>query len=182
MIDSQNRTLSDSKKTLVGTVTVVITSGVVIVALLLGRSSQIENDTSTLQQTDSDGPEQCVQRMLESAQNGDIESYFACFANELQDVMKKNSATQSTNQFASELRKREADLQNFVTEDLEFLTVGETTLELERSYSDHNTRHRVRLKLISDEWKIIELVPLEQYVPKIPFGTPVVPGLEGRPK
>ena len=167
---------------LVGTVTVMISAGVVIVALMLGRSEQFENDNTTLPQTESDGPEQCVQRMLESAQKGDIESYFACFADDLQNALKQKSATQSTEQFAAELRKREADLKNFVAKDWEFPTKSEATLELERMYSDHNTRYHVRMKLMNEEWKIVELIPLEQYVPEIPFGTPVVPGLEGRPK
>jgi hypothetical protein len=177
-----NRPLSNPNKTLVGTVSVVITAGVVIAALMYGRSEQTENDSSSQNQSKSDGPGQCVQSMLESAQEGDIESYFACFANDLQDALKKKSATQSTAQFAAELRRREADLKNFVVNDLEFPTAGVATLELERMYSDHNTRHRVRLKRINGEWKIVELVPLEQYAPEIPFGTPVVPGLDGRPK
>ena len=160
----------------------VISVGAVISALLLFRSEQFENDNTSLVPSKSVGPKMCVQRMLESAQTGDVESYFACFASDLQEVMNEESATQSTKQFASKLRSREADLKTFVAKDLEFLSQSEATLELERSYSDHNRRHRVRLKLIGDEWKIVELVPLERYVPKIPFGTPVVPGLESRPK
>ena len=179
MNDPQNRTPSGSKTTLIGVVTVVISVGAVISALLLFRSEQFENDNTSLLQPKSDGPKMCVQRMLESAQEGDIESYFACFADDLQNALKRQSATQSTEQFTVALRTREADLKNFVTQDLEFVTTAEVTLELERMYSDHNTRYHVRLKLINDAWKIVQLFPLEQYVPEIPFGTPVVPGLEG---
>lgn len=172
------------RKPIAALATIGVTLLVVIAAVLLGRSdpsAETENGTASTP-AQPPGPAGRVQTMLIAAQEGDVETYLACFAGELREALNRQAAEASRAAFADRLRQEEADLENLVTKDVKQPAEDEATLELVRSYTDRNLRHRVRLKRIGGEWKITDLVPVEQYKPEIPYGTPVVPGLEGQPE
>jgi len=123
------------------------------------------------------GPEEqldaCVSRMMQAAQAGDVATYLSCFGGELRRKLQARLEREGREQAAAELRASQADLKSYVTMDWNRLSDSEATLTLERVYSDHNEKHRLRLQRSGRAWTIVEMTPLESYAPEIPYGTPV---------
>lgn len=155
--------------------------GLVVVALIMARDttpngkSQSEKDTSD---EDQFTPEQCIQRWLEAAQAGDAETYLSCFAGKMRDRLGSGFNSRSPEDSRARLKSGTADLRSYVTTDTKHISDTEATLLLERIYWDRNDRERVRLKRFGDEWKIVEMTPVDRFAPEIPYGTLVAPEVD----
>jgi hypothetical protein len=152
--------------------------GLVVVALIMARgttsngNSQSETDTSD---EDPFTPEQCIQRWLEAAQAGDAETYLSCFSGKMRDRLGSGFKSRSAEDSRARLKSGTADLKSYVTTDTKHISDTEATLLLERIYGDRNDREHVRLKHFGDEWKIVEMTPVDRFAPEIPYGTLVAP-------
>jgi hypothetical protein len=152
--------------------------------LLFGRSSDTGGQSGPAQSSGlaqsgeaGDTVERCLERMLAAARAGDMAAYVACFDGELRDRVQAGIAGQPPERAAAELRAGEADLKSFATHRLERPGPNQAVVTLERIYSRRHDVQRVRLRRDGEgqEWKIVELVPVERVAPQIPYGTPVVP-------
>ena len=151
---------------------VVITTAVGIAASIIGRREM------PAKLADGPGrPDYCVLAMLEAAQRGDAASYLDCFAGRLRDKLQSGMQGKPAQEVGRELQMSESHLKSYVLTEWQFPQDDEAVAVMERIYSEHNERHRVRLRRIGREWKIVEMTRLEQFAPEIPYGTPVVPGL-----
>jgi len=114
--------------------------------------------------------------LLEAAQKGDVKRYAECFTDPAASQLQARMKPFSESEIAANLRSSEAELRGFSTiEQTVNEHGGEAKLLIEKVYPEHNERYRVRMKRLGREWKIAEMQPVEKTVPKIKFGTPVVP-------
>lgn len=121
--------------------------------------------------------EKRIELMFDAAQRGDVAAYKACFTDPL--LSQLDAAGEKLTPAA--LRKMEVGLKGFSGAQ-KSVDDDEATIIVEKIYPEHNERHRLRLKRIDGEWKITEIQGLDKRAPVVPFGTPVVPGLEMKGK
>lgn len=148
--------------------------GILIMILFMNRLPPEETQRRPFAMaTDLETPESTLTTMIEQARSGDTDAYLRCFAGDLAQRMKSRLQSDSSGRARVELRQREAGLKSHVTADWENLGPDESACTLERVYADYNERHRVRLRRLGAEWKIVELEPIQRFAPRIPYGTPV---------
>ena len=151
---------------------------VLLAAGLLALRSNPPESRSPGSAATTDTVERRLERMLESARQGDVEAYAECFGGEPRRMIEARLEATGRKAFAGELRASEFDLKSFVTRDADDSRAGRKVVLLERIFSSRNDLHRVTLERSGDRWLIIEMTPLERVAPQIPYGTPVVPQAE----
>ncbi len=113
------------------------------------------------------GPEDLVAAMLAAERDGDTPRLLDCFDGPLQ--------TQRLRAGSGESADRNRGMVGYVTTGLKLVEPAGATLVLERIFTDHHERQRIELRQLRSGWKIVEITPLDQFVPDIPYGTPIVP-------
>ena len=154
------------RKSLISLVVLIGFIGALLYAVKLSRDRTESADQETVDRR--------LERLLGAARAGDVQEYLNCFDGELRDRLEANLKDVPPERAAAELKSGEADLQSFATHPVEE-DEDEAVVILERVYSRRNDRQHVRLRRRGDEWRIVELVPLDRTAPPIPYGTPVVP-------
>jgi len=136
-----------------------------------------QSGTPTAAQADDDKAiDACILGMIESARDGDVDTYLDGFVGPLRLLLGRRLANRSTaTAAAAELKQGTRDLQSFVTSDRVVQDEESVRLVLERVYPDRVDRHRVEVRRNRAGWKIVSLEPLDRVAPEIPFGTPVGP-------
>jgi hypothetical protein len=158
-------------------ISLTVVAAIVTVVLLMARERPV--DIAASGAAPEDTIDHCLERMLDAARNGDLESYLDCFAGELREQLAAGLAGQPNEKAMAELRSGEADLKSFATHPVVPPRDGEAVVTLERIYSRRHDLQRVTLRREGGAWKIVELVPVDRLAPPIPYGTPVVPEAGG---
>ena len=151
---------------------------VVIAAVALPHRSGRPSASDSQPTQSSSEPENTIIRMITAATEGDLDGYLNCFQGSLRTTLAQRLETIARKSAAAELQNSERELNRFVTKDCVASNETEATLVLERGYSDYVRRDHVRLVKVEGNWKIAELKPLDQFAPRIPYGTPVAEPIE----
>ena len=154
---------------------------IVVVAWVMARDAPKNGEGESAKSAsveDQFTPEKCIQRWLEAAQAGDAKTYLNCFAGRMHDRLASGFNSRSVDDSNARLKSGTADLKSYVTTDTKRLSETEATLLLERIYGDRNDKERVRLKRFGNQWKIVEMTPVDRFAPEIPYGTLVAPEVE----
>lgn len=148
-----------------------------LAALLLARSGRPARDT-TGQGTPGD-PRGVVAALLEAQRDGDADGCRSCLAGAALQEFEARRRTLPRSQFAAELRSGLVDLKGHATTELNQQAPDAATLVLELIFADRNERQQLELRRIDGAWKVTRRAPADRLAPPIPYGTPVVPSLDG---
>ncbi|GEM_PF-806484 len=123
-------------------------------------------------------PEQCIERMFEALQAGDVEAYLSCFDENLQRRLRHEVQQGGERDFASYLRSQAEELKGWaIRRDLtEELESGRVRIVVERVYAGRPwERQAYRLQNTAGVWKVYHIEPAELFEPPVPYGTPAFP-------
>lgn len=147
----------------------VMVSAVVMIALL----AVVLLNRNRASAPKADDPNEVVSTMVAAEREGDVETWFGCFAGELRDQLETRLSAGSREQAAGELRHGAARLTGVVTTDSTQLAADRVRVVLERVYTDSNERQELELQRIGGRWRIVRQAVLDRFAPEIPYGTPV---------
>jgi hypothetical protein len=147
-----------------------ITVGVFLVVIVLSR-----RPTSVPLAQAGGSPEQCVQRLFEAAERGDVEAYLDCFAGPERERLQDQLQDQDRQEFAASLRLAIQQLKGwsvFSPSDAE-PPPRDVQLTVERVYSNRTERQSYQLIRQDDRWRIHSVATMQAFQPDTAYGTPV---------
>ena len=121
-------------------------------------------------------PEQCILRMFEAAERGDVMTYLDCFTGPEQQRLTRVLADRLRDDFASELMKTVATLKGrAVYQATAGVNSGDQSFwVVERVYAQRMEKQLYQLLRKSDAWRINSVRNSETYQAEKKYGTPVV--------
>ena len=117
-------------------------------------------------------PEDCIQRMFESAERGDVVKYIDCFTGAEREQLDRQLSDQSEQAFSESLMQAIKQMKGHAVHQAEIQN-GRAELVVERVYASRNERQRYELLLGDGQWRIATVHRAEPFQPEIPYGTPV---------
>jgi hypothetical protein len=123
-----------------------------------------------------DSPAKCLQRMFESATQGDVEGYLGCFAEGARERFAKELAGSSAVPASESLRRSVADLKGWALLDAPAASESPPSpcrLTVEWVYATRVDKQQVELQRGADGWRIVQVESVRPAQPAIPYGTPV---------
>ena len=153
-------------------IAVLITGGLLATVVFWGRDRREPEISDGSLRT----PEQCILRMFEAAERGDVMTYLDCFTGPEQQRLRRELADQLRDDFASELMKTVATLKGrAVYEATEGVNSGDQSFwVVERVYAQRMEKQHYQLLHESGAWRIHSVQNPEAYQAEKKYGTPVV--------
>lgn len=115
-------------------------------------------------------PQDCLSRMVEAAQRGDVAAYLACFSGALHEELANQARSP---RFGEHLSASVAELKGIATHPSNTPTPDAVELVVERLFVRHNEVQRVMLRRADGRWRIERMTSLGTAVPPVEYGTPV---------
>ncbi len=154
-------------------VALAATAGLLLLAVFLARSPS-QSDTASTNRTDEEALDTVIERLISTAQAGDVDAWLNCFAGAARSRHESSLEVTGRERFTAGLRQRTALLRSYVTTNWQIEGLR-ATVELERVFAERNVRVKLDLEKLNGQWQIIAETPLDEFSPEILYGTPVVP-------
>lgn len=157
----------------------VLLLGIVTIAggaLLLARGARPAREVAG--RATPDDPRTPVAALLQAQRDGDAEACRVHLAGAALEEFEARWQGLPSSQFAAELRSWLVGLKGHATTDLNRHAPDAAILVLELIFADRNERQKLELRRTDGAWKVTRRAPAERLVPKVPYGTPVVPSLD----
>jgi len=139
-------------------------------ALMLGRRAPAPRADSV-----SSSPEDCIDRMFDSAQRGDVAAYLDCFTGPERERLERELAGQPKEAFARSLVEAVKTLKGRAVSKADNGESGDIRkrLTVDRVYASRTERQTYHLVPESDTWRIHSVETATAFQPYKPYGTPV---------
>ncbi len=158
-------------------VAAVITGVLLAIAVFCSRSQPLNNERP------EDIPNRppakdCIERMFDAAEKGDLETYIDCFTGPERKRLDRDLETAPKDRFAQSLKDALQPLMGRaisdpLPEDDDADNSDTTSLVVERIYANRNETQTYFLRYQNNRWRIFEVRKSVVIQPPIPFGTPV---------
>jgi hypothetical protein len=148
-----------------------IVAGLLTIAALMAIVRWKSGTKASVQPLES--PEACVQRMFQSASEGNLDQYFACFSQSMRQQLQQDLPVDSESASKS-LRASTANLKGWALVDPPGANGGsKCELTVEWIYATRVDKQKLELQRVSDGWLITRVERIQPVQPAIPYGTPV---------
>jgi hypothetical protein len=147
----------------IATIVTLVILGVIVLFAVRGRDREPPE------------PEGLVWTLIEAAQEGDVDTYLACFDGDLRQQLEATALEMSRDGFGEYLRSSSDPLTGVAVYDVELLQQDRASLTVEYVYRDATERQRVELTLVRGAWTITGLEKSKRAKPLIPYGAPAAP-------
>jgi hypothetical protein len=123
----------------------------------------------------ADTPQACIDRMFQSATDGDVDGYLNCFTGEERERLQRELSGQSREAFGHALAAAVAELKGravYAAGDPS-ADGAETSMIVERIYASRMERQTYELTREKDGYRISAVQAASSHQPDKPYGTPV---------
>lgn len=148
--------------------TIALTGLALVGALLLAGRKQ-----KTSQAVNK--PEDVIWSMMDASRAGDVPSYLACFAEDLDRTLRKTAETMTETAFSDYLKQTSREIKGVALSNITSINDEELKIRLEFVYQDKNEVQYYHLKRVGDAWKIRYIEGSERVKTLVPYGTEVFP-------
>lgn len=150
-------------------VALLATSLLLAGAVLLGRPARDQTPGSP-----AAAPEDCIERLFEAAERGDVPGYLDCFTGQQRARLAREVAAQSPDVFARSLAEAVRTLKGrAVSRRGDGAAADRAALVVERIYSHRNEAQTYHLVRSGGHWRIEAVDGDTKFQPPIAYGTPV---------
>lgn len=153
----------------------VVTAGLILV---IGRETRWRLPSGASEalfagSEESDQPTDTINRMMDAARDGDVDTYIECFGGQMKKTLQQSVAEMSASGFARYLMKNNEPIKGFAMYEPLEVSASAVDIRVEYVYADRNEAQRFRLERLSGRWTITKLDGIERVETIVPYGTPV---------
>ena len=146
----------------------VATAVLFVAALLLGRGGTARYGSAV-------SPGDCLARMFNAAEQGDVPAYLDCFTGPQRERIARELEDQPADAFAAALKDAVRTLKGRAVSgggEVE-PDARSATLTVDRIYAQHTERQSYHFVRQNDSWRIDSVGTVEKHQPPVAYGTPV---------
>lgn len=118
-------------------------------------------------------PQDAIYAMLDAARQGDVDTYLAYFADEMQPALRQAIAESGERSFAEYLRNSNAPIKGIAITEPEKLSETSVKARVEYVYQDRNEVQFMYLDQMDGAWLITRMDSTQRIKTLVPYGTPV---------
>jgi hypothetical protein len=167
--------MSKQKKVRIVTLVVIV----IAFAVTAGRQTEWRWSGSSAAQLlspkseEPPNPIDAINRMMDAARDGDVESYLNCFSGQMEKMLRQSASEMTSAGFARYLTENNRQIKGFAMYEPKVISEREVQVRVEYVYVDRNEAQQFHLEKQEADWTIARVDGVERVETLIPYGTPV---------
>jgi hypothetical protein len=153
----------------------LLATAIILAAVLIAGRGKGPPATHQPAANSTISPEQCIERMFDAAERGDVDAYLDCFTGPQRQQIERELTSQTRQSFSQSLVDAIKPLKGraMIGSPPAEPAANQVELTVERIYANRNETQTYQLLRQSDAWRITAVRSADAFQPPITYGTPV---------